>query len=120
MDKHPINLGLRFLLELLALYALGRWGWTQHAGLARWAWMILLPLGAAAAWGVFRVPNDPGKALVPVPGWVRLALEAVYFGAAAGCLYASGQQTWALIFAGMTLLHYAISYRRVVWLLRQH
>ena len=36
MSAHPINLALRFILELAALYALGYWGWTQHDGLVDW------------------------------------------------------------------------------------
>ena len=119
MENHPINLVLRFFLELAGLVALGWWGWTQHAGFSRWAWTILLPVGAAILWGVFRVPNDPGKAPVAVPGWVRLLLEAAYFGSATACLYAAGARTWALVFGGVTLLHYVISYRRILWMLKQ-
>ncbi len=119
MDKHPINLALRFLLELLGLFALAHWGWAVHSGLIRWVWMILLPLGAAAAWGVFRVPNDPGKAVVAVPGWVRLGLEVVYFGSATWAYIASGWVTAGWVFGGVTLLHYAVSYPRIAWLLRR-
>jgi len=119
MNNHPLNLALRFVLELAALAAYGYWGWTQHQGIGRWAWTILLPLAAAVAWGVFRVPNDPGVPPVAVPGWTRLLLEIVFFAGAAACLYLAGARTWALAFAAITVLHYAISYERVVWLLRQ-
>jgi hypothetical protein len=119
MANHPLNLALRFSLELAALAGMGYWGWTQHAGLGRWAWTILLPLSAAALWGVFRVPNDPGKALVAVPGWARLLLEGLYFGGATWCLYAAGARSWGIIFAGVTVLHYAISYDRVGWMLKR-
>jgi hypothetical protein len=30
MGTHPANLAVRFLLELLPLFALGRWGWAQR------------------------------------------------------------------------------------------
>jgi hypothetical protein len=117
MANHPINLGLRFILELTGLWALGYWGWTQHSGAARWLWALGLPLLAATVWGVFRVPNDPGPATVAVPGIVRLLLEAAFFGGAAWALYASGRGTWALAFAGIVLLHYAFSMDRVARLL---
>ena len=118
MANNPLNLVLRFVLELLGLWALGYWGWTQHAGLARWLWTLGLPLLAAVVWGSFRVPNDPGQAPVAVPGWVRLLLEAAFFGGATWALYAAGRETWGLIFGVVVVLHYAASYDRVLKLLR--
>lgn len=117
MTNHPLNLALRFLLELIGLFALGYWGWTQHSGAVRWLWMLGLPLLAAALWGVFRVPGDPGAAPVAVPGIVRLLLEAAYFGAAVWALYASGRATWAYALAAVVLIHYAISYDRTARML---
>jgi hypothetical protein len=119
MSNQPANLALRFFLELAALFALAYWGWTQHDGLVRLLWTIGLPLVAAALWGVFRVNGDPGKAPVPVPGILRLALEALIFGGAVWALYAAGQETWSLVFGVVIVLHYLISYDRVIWLLRQ-
>ena len=118
MANHPLNLALRFLLELVGLFAYGYWGWTQHTGLARWAWTLGLPVIAALAWGTFRVPGDPGNAPVAVAGWVRLLLEAIYFGGAVWALYAAGRGSWALAFALVVVIHYALSYDRVVWLLQ--
>jgi hypothetical protein len=106
MANHPLNLALRFFLELAGLFSLGSWGWSQHSGFARWVWAIGAPLLAAALWGIFRVPNDPGKAPVPVPGWVRLLLEAAYFTAAVLAFYASGRVTISIIFATMIIAHY--------------
>ena len=71
MGFHPINLAIRFLLEVLALLAMAYWGWTQHDGLARFLWAIGLPLLSVVIWGTFAVPNDrsrSGKAPVPVSG----------------------------------------------------
>jgi hypothetical protein len=54
--------------------------------------MILIPLLAATAWGVFNVKGDPsrsGKAPVPVPGIVRLLLELAFFGSATLALFQS-------------------------------
>lgn len=119
MSNNPINLGVRFMLELAGLVAMGYWGWTQHTGLLRWALMLGVPLAAAALWGIFRVPDDPGVPPVKVPGVVRLALEAAFFGLAVVLLLAADQRTAALILGGIVLVHYAVSYDRVIWLFSQ-
>lgn len=118
MSEHPLNLALRFALELAALAAVGAWGWSQHDGLGRIVFGIGLPVLMAAAWGIFRVNGDPNDALVEVAGWVRLLLETAFFGGAALALYASGRRDLALAFGVIILLHYALSYDRVLWLLR--
>jgi hypothetical protein len=119
MANNPLNLAVRFGLELAALWAMGYWGWTQHAGPARWLWMLGLPLIAAAAWGTFRVPNDPGPAPVAVRGWVRLLIEAAVFGGAVWALFAAGRGGWAWVLAAIVAVHYAVSYDRIGWLLRR-
>jgi hypothetical protein len=121
MGSHPLNLTLRFLLELAALASLGYWGWTQHDGLARWLWAIGLPLAAAILWGTFAVPNDPsrsGKAPVSTPGILRLLLELVIFFAAALALIAGQQIAAGAVLAAVTIIHYVLSYDRILWLLR--
>ena len=40
MGTNPINLGVRFILELVALYAFGRWGWNQSTGWLRFVLAI--------------------------------------------------------------------------------
>jgi len=117
MASHPLNLGVRFLLELAALAAYAYWGWAAHEGIWRWVLGIGLPLLAAALWGTFRVPNDPGHAPVPVPGVVRLLLEAAYFGGAVALL-STLRPTPAVVLGGLVVLHYAASYDRVAWLVR--
>lgn len=117
MGSHPVNLALRFFLELAAWASIVAWGWTQHAGAARLLWGVGLPLLAMALWGVFRVDDDPGKAPVRVPGALRLALELAEFGLAAALLIAAGRQMLGIALAVVVILHYAISYDRVRWLL---
>jgi hypothetical protein len=117
MSQNPLNLALRFALELCILAAVGRWGWMQ-GGAARWALAVALPLAAAALWGVFRVPNDGGAPLVQVGGAVRLAIEALLFAAATAALIGAGHRRLAMAFAAITILHYAVSYDRVASLLR--
>jgi NADH:ubiquinone oxidoreductase subunit K len=119
MANNPINLGLRFLLELAALFAMGYWGWTQHEGILRVLLAIGVPLIAAALWGTFRVDNDPKKAPVKVPGLVRLLLEIVFFAVGVGLLAAANQTTAAVVFGVIALFHYVISYDRILWLLKQ-
>jgi hypothetical protein len=116
--NHPLNLAVRFLLELAALGALGYWGWTQHTGVARWLLTVGAPLLAAAAWGSFRVPGDGGPPLVAVPGAARVALEAVVFGGATASLALAGRPRLALTFGLVVAAHYVLSYDRLLWLLR--
>ena len=122
MGSNPINLALRFILELAALYAMGYWGWTQHEGWMRFALVLGLPLLAAALWGTFAVPNDPsrsGKAPVPVPGIIRLLLELAFFALATWFLFDAGQPSWGRILGIAVLTHYLISYDRIGWLLKR-
>jgi hypothetical protein len=120
MANHPINLALRFLLELAAWFALGYWGWTQQQGLTRWLLAIGLPLIAMALWGTFRVPGDPGEAPVAVSGIVRLALEGIILFGGALALYSSDQEGWGVTLAVILILHYIASYDRVLWLIRDN
>ena len=122
MSANPINLALRFILELAALFALGYWGWTQHLGPWRFILAFGLPLLAAVLWGTFNVPGDPsrsGKAPVSVPGAVRLLLELALFAAAIVALYAAGRTGWAALMGAVVLIHYAVSYDRIAWLLKR-
>lgn len=122
MGSHPINLALRFLLEIAALVAIGYWGFDQHSGIWRFIIGIGGPVIAAALWATFAVPDDPsrsGRAPVPIPGVLRLVLELSLFGFAVWALYDAGSPILALIMASVTIVHYALSYDRVAWLIRQ-
>ena len=93
---NPINLALRFLLELAAIFAV--------------------------LWGVFAVRGDPsrsGKTLVQTPGILRLLLELGLFGVAAWMLLDLDHSTIALIFGSAVVIHYFIYFDRVAWLLKQ-
>lgn len=122
MANNPLNLAARFLLEVAALVALGYWGFSQFGGVLQWLIGLGLPLLAMIAWGTLRVPGDSsnnGQAPVEVPGLVRLALEALMFGLAVGLLFAADQAGWAIGLAAALVIHYALSYDRVAWLLTQ-
>lgn len=121
MGANPFNLALRFILELVAYAAMGYWAWTQHEGFERYAWLGL-PIVWAILWGTFAVPGDPsrsGRAPRPVPGWTRLFLELAFFASAVWLLFAAGQNLIGTIFGISVLLHYALSYDRIKWLLSQ-
>ena len=122
MASHPLNLTIRFLLELAALAALGYWGWHQSDGPLRYVLALGIPLIAAAAWGIFAVPNDPsrsGQAPVPVSGLVRLGLELVFFCFATWALFDLGLTTLGWAMGIVVLIHYGTSYDRLQWLMKQ-
>jgi len=119
MSSHPINLAVRFLLELAALGIMGAWGWRQGEGWLRFLFGLGIPLVAATLWGVFRVPNDPGRAPVAVPGIVRLALEAAYFGLAVWALGDLGAVTWSWILGIILVIHYATSCDRLLRMIKK-
>jgi hypothetical protein len=122
MSQNPINLAVRFFLEIAALVAIGYWGWAGHAGILRYVLVVALPLLVAVLWGTLRVPGDASanrKAPVPVAGWLRLLLELAFFGFATWGLFDAGAALSGWIFSGITLIHYLLSYDRIVWLVRQ-
>lgn len=119
MGWHPVNLAVRFLLEMFAAGSIAYWAWTQHDGFMRYLLVIAVPLLAMAIWGIFRVPDDPGDPTVTVRGYVRLLIEGVIFGSAGLLLYLSQQQQPALAFLLIVIVHYVISYDRIHWLLTE-
>ncbi|HXF84521.1 MAG TPA: YrdB family protein [Anaerolineales bacterium] len=119
MANNPLNLVLRFVLELYALYAMGFWAWNRFEGWTHFLFVILIPLLAAAIWGIFRPPTESprGHAAVPVAGWVRLLIEACFFGFAVWGLFDAGTNQAGSIFGIALIVHYALSYDRIMTLL---
>ena len=117
MSSNPINLLVRFLLEISTLVAMGMWGWQKGDGFMQFMYGIGVPLIAATLWGGFRFPNDPGKAPIAVPGYIRLFYEIIFFGFAIWALFNIGYTTIGWIFLIITVIHYVISYDRIFWLL---
>ncbi len=121
MGSHPLNLAVRAALELVALGILGLWGWMIGSGISAWLMAAAFPLLAAVAWGTFAVRGDPsrsGRAPVPVPGWLRLLLELSLFALAVYVLYRLDRPGWGLLLSVVVVVHYALSWDRVAWLLR--
>ncbi len=122
MGSNPINLALRFVLELASLIMAGYWAKEQSDSWQRYILMIGLPMFLATLWGVFAVPDDPsrsGSAPIPISGWLRLLLELSIFSFAIFCLYDLGYSKLTWIFGLVVLVHYLISYDRIAWLLKQ-
>ena len=64
LGAHPLNLAVRFLLEVAALLSMGIWGWRYGEGWVRLVLAALIPIAAAALWGTFSVPVL-GRLLTP-------------------------------------------------------
>ena len=122
MGSHPVNMAVRFLLEMSALVSLGLWGWKQSEGWLRFILAFGIPIIFAVIWGTFAVLDDPsrsGKAPIVTSGIVRLAIEIGFFVCATWSLYDMGFNKVSLAFGIIVVLHYIISYDRIKWLMSQ-
>lgn len=119
MANKPLNLALRFMLEIAALASIGYWGWNAFEGVLRVAMTIGLPLCGAIIWAVFRVDNDPKDAPVAVPGLVRLAIEITLLMGGSIALYFAGAVNLSWVLAALITIQYLISYQRIRWLVKQ-
>jgi len=119
MNAHPINSGLRFLLEIAALISFGIWGWQIGEGWIRFILALGIPILVAILWATFRVPNDPGEAPVAIPGVLRLAFELALFAFAVWALYDTEHVILACSLGIVVGFHYIVSYDRILWIIRQ-
>jgi len=89
------NLGVRFLLELGMLAAVGYWGFKTGSG---WSLKILLGIGLptliAVIWGMFIAP----KATYPLSGASYLTVELLLLALGSLALFASGKPGLAWIY----------------------
>jgi hypothetical protein len=90
-----LNLGLRFVLELCMLVALGIWGFSENIVLG-----IAAPLAAAVVWGFWIAPKASRRLRDPL----RLVVELLLFGAAGVALAAAGHRLAAAIFLAAVVL----------------
>jgi len=122
MGSNPINLTIRFILELTAFIAIGIWGWKLADGWVRYVLALGIPIIFAIIWGTFAVPNDPsrsGTAPVVVPGIVRLAIELAIFALAIWIIHDLRYTRLSWIFGIIVAIHYIISYDRIMWLIKR-
>jgi hypothetical protein len=107
-------------IQVAAVLAYGYWAWAVHTGYVRYAWALGAMVVAWAVWDVFRVPGDgSARPAVAVPGWVRLIIEAGYLTGAGTALIAAGAPVPGVVFMLFVAVHYSLSHRRLVWLLRE-
>lgn len=105
-----------FLLEIVGLIGIGRWGW--HLGTST-AWSLslsaLFVAVSSAVWTIFRtrgfVPSG-GEPVVAVPGPVRVVIEYGFYAAGAWGLWTSGWKIAAIVLAaGVVLVSFAMRER---------
>lgn len=119
MSSNPINLALRFLLEIAVLIILGIWGWHKGNGFVQYLLGFGIPLLTAFLWATFRVPNDPGTAPVAIPGMLRLGFELALFAFATWALFDLQSMFVAWALGIITILHYLTSYDRIFRIIKQ-
>ena len=121
MGLHPVNLAFRFLLEIMAISSMIFWGVKQDAGVIRYFYIIGIPISMMLIWSFLAVPGDmsrSGKAPIPVSGPLRLFIEVSIFTIAVLMLSAISQPKVWLGYLILLVLHYILSYDRVLWLLK--
>ncbi|GAA2344622.1 YrdB family protein [Streptomyces kunmingensis] len=100
------NLGVLFAIELVALGAVGAYGFTRDVATPL-AWLYGL-LGLAlmiTTWALF----GSQKAHYKTRGATRVAFETVWFGAGVAALALSGAYVWAVVFAAVCALSKALA-----------
>lgn len=104
-----INLGIRFILEVWALIAVGYWGFKYNSNiLIKIALGIGGPLLIAAVWGMFGSPKASYKLSVPLQ-WILLFVIYLLAGLS---LHVSGKQQLAIFFGVIAIINSILMY---VW-----
>lgn len=99
------NLGLRLLVELGALVAVGYWGFHTGGAIATKIGLGLgAPLLLAVVWGVVMAPTSSRRAPEP---WYTV-LEIIIFGLASVALVFAGQPILALVFGVVAAINAAL------------
>ncbi|WP_338696166.1 YrdB family protein [Streptomyces sp. Q6] len=104
-----LNLGVLFAVELVALGAVGAYGFTRDVPTAA-AWLLGLA-GLAVmitTWSLFGSP----RARYKTHGATRVAFEVLWFGAGVAALALSGAYVWAAVFAAVCAVSKALA---VTW-----
>ena len=93
------NLGLRFVLELCLLAALAYVGLQVSIALS-----VVLPLAAAALWGLFVAP----RARFPLPLGAWIGVQVALFGGAVAALIAVGSALLGILFGVVVAANLAL------------
>jgi hypothetical protein len=101
------NLGLRFVLELGVLAALGYWGFRIGGRMAlKIGLAIVVPVAAAAIWVTFGAPGADHQLQDPA----HLVLEVLFFGAAALALAFTTRKWIGVAFAAVFVVNRLLMY----------
>ncbi len=97
-----INAGIRFLLELSLLAALGYWGFSSQPTLLMKILLgIGLPIVVAFLWGLFVSP----RAAIQVSASLHLILEITLMGLGSAALFLSHKPTLAWIYTVLVIIN---------------
>ncbi|WP_405665159.1 YrdB family protein [Streptomyces sp. NBC_01166] len=89
---------LAFVLEIVAIGALARWGFTAPEGTAASVALgIGAPVAAVVLWGLFAAP----RARIPLPLAGVLAVKTVVLGGGAAAVYGTGHPVAAVVLAAV-------------------
>jgi hypothetical protein len=98
-----LNLAVAFLLEIAALVALGHWGFHIGTSTAlHWLLAIVFVAVAIALWAMFAAAAKP---MFAVPGWFKISIKTLVYGAATIGLFVSGQHVLAIVFAAVVIVN---------------
>ena len=89
------NLGLKFLLELVAIAAFANWGASRSPVVLAVILAIATPAVFVAAWGIWAAPRSPRR----LPRQTRVPFELGCFALAAVALIAAGATVAGIAFA---------------------
>ncbi|WP_317964594.1 YrdB family protein [Paenibacillus sp. CCS19] len=89
-----------FLLELIAMFAFGYWGY-HIAGTVKIIIAIVVPVCVMVIWGMVLAPKA-SYAVFSYP--TRTGLKLVVFALAAAALYTSGQHAYGIAFLILSIL----------------
>ncbi|WP_394434433.1 YrdB family protein [Streptomyces sp. SGAir0957] len=102
------NAAVLFAVELVALGAVGAYGFTRDvAAPLAWLYGVLGLAVMITAWALLGSP----KARYGTRGAARVAFETVWFGAGVAALALSGAYVWAAVFAAVCAVSKALAVR---------
>lgn len=119
--EHPVNLAVRFMLEVAAAVGIFRLGLQIADGTVAGLLAVSMVAVGVTAWGTCNVPGDTsrsGSAPVPVPGPVRLGIEVAVFATGGVGWFIAGPRWFAWTYLVVTLVHHLASVDRLTWLMR--
>lgn len=103
-----VNDGVRLVLEVLGLIAVGSWGWRTGGSVSA---QLIFSVGAvllvAGVWAVIRA--DEG-AVVRVATWVRVVIEVALFAVASAVLFQAGATYAAIAYAVAATINEVLDY----------